>query len=325
MRILIVKTSSLGDLVHTLPAVTDAVRARPGLRCDWLAEKGFAEIPGWHPAVDLVIPCELRRWRKQPLTAWRHGEWARFQELLRRAHYDLVLDAQGLVKSAFLASRARGIRAGMDRASVREPLAALSYDRRYRVPKGRHAVERLRDLFALALDYPRPQTAPDFGLDRSRFPAPDLPRPYVVFLHATTWPSKCWPEACWQELGRALDRRGIGIALPWGSEAEQEAAQRIAAGCGGIVLKKMRLTEVAGVLAHARAVVGVDTGLAHVAAAVGTPGITLYGPTLPGLTGTIGANQIHLRSTDAATVDRSRPTTVAVARVQEALAPFLAD
>ncbi|HUP91192.1 MAG TPA: lipopolysaccharide heptosyltransferase I [Solimonas sp.] len=319
MRVLIVKTSSLGDLVHALPALTDAARARPELRFDWLAERPFAEIPRWHPAVGRVIASDLRRWRRQGLGALRSPEWAAFRTELRAHEYGLVLDAQGLLKSAWLASRARGPRAGLDWHSVREPLVALTYARRYAVPKGLHAVERVRRLFAQALDYAPPESAPDFGLRRAQFATPQLASPYLVFLHATTWPGKCWAESSWQELGRWAVHRGLGVVLPWGSEAERATAERIAARFGGLVLPRLDLSGVASVLAHAQATVGVDTGLAHVGAAVGTPGITLYGPTLPGLTGTVGAHQVHLRSSDATTVDRARTTTVPVAQVIDRL------
>jgi heptosyltransferase-1 len=323
MRVLIVKTSSLGDLVHTLPAVSDAVRAVPGIRFDWLAERGFAEIPAWHPAVERIIASDLRRWRGSP-SLFFGSEWREFRTRLRQDEYDLVLDAQGLVKSAWLASRARGPLAGPDWASAREPLASLFYQYKLPFTWDVHAVQRGRVLFAGALGYELPEAAPDFGIDRSRLPASAYAQPYVVLLHATTWPTKRWAEGSWQELGRWLASQGMGVLLPWGNADEQAAAQRIAEAFGGTVLPRLALTPLAGVLARARAVIGVDTGLAHVAAALGTPSVTLYGPTLPGLTGTIGERQQHLCSTDATTIDRARPTTVAVARVQEALAPWLA-
>jgi len=108
MRLLIVKTSSLGDVIHTLSAVSDAAAASPGLVCDWLVEEAYREVPAWHPAIRRVIPCALRRWRRAPLAAWRSGEWSRFRADLRQDAYDLVLDSQGLIKSAFLAIQARG-------------------------------------------------------------------------------------------------------------------------------------------------------------------------------------------------------------------------
>src|ERR1700739_2309600 len=142
MRILIVKTSSLGDIVHTLPALGDAVRAVPGLRCDWLAERAFAEIPPWHPAVERVIQCDLRGWRRNLGQTVFGGDWARLRAQLRQTDYHLVVAAPGLVKSAWLARQARGPLAGPDRVSAREPLAAAMYQRTYAVPKhdAAHAV-----------------------------------------------------------------------------------------------------------------------------------------------------------------------------------------
>lgn len=321
MHVLIVKTSSLGDLIHALPALTDAHRARPELRFDWLCEKTFSEIPSWHPAVERVITCEMRRWRKNLWQTWRGGEWRAFRDALREISYDLVLDAQGLLKSAFLVAQARGPSVG----NAWERAATPFYDRHIVLPKGIHAVNRQRQLFAQALGYPCPSTAPEYGLDRTRFKRPELTQPYAVFLHATTWPTKCWPEAYWQELGRWLIQKKYQVLLPWGSESERETALRIASGFGGIVLPRLDLTAVAGVLAHAKAVVGVDTGLAHLAAAVDTPSVTLYGPTLPALTGTVGKHQVHLSATNASTVDRQRPNTVPVFQVIDALNNLFAE
>ncbi|MDR3418996.1 MAG: lipopolysaccharide heptosyltransferase I [Nevskia sp.] len=320
-HILIVKTSSLGDVLHALPAVTDAARALPDLRCDWLVEQAFAEIPAWHPAVERVIRCDLRGWRRNLRQTVFGGDWSRFRAELRQTEYDLVLDAQGLVKSAWLARQARGPVAGPDRSAAREPLAALFYTRGYAIPRHdqAHAVERTRRLFAQALGYPLPGAPPDAGLDRARFPVPDLAQPYAVLLHATTWSSKRWPLPRWGELGAWLGGRGLRPVLPWGSEAERADAETIAAACGGLVLPRLSLTELGGWLAHARLCVGVDTGLAHLAAALGTPQVTLYGPTLPQLTGAVGASQVWLRSGEDRSIDRERPTTVEVARVQEAL------
>ena len=320
-KLLIVKTSSLGDVVHTLPALTDAARACPGLRCDWLVERAFAEIPAWHPAVERVIRCDLRGWRKHLGRTLFGGDWARFRAELRHTEYDLVIDAQGLVKSAWLAWQARGPLAGPDRASVREPLAAYFYKHGYAVPRHdvAHAVERARRLFAQALGYALPETSPDAGLDRSRFPAPGLTQPYAMFLHGTTWASKRWPLTHWSELGAWVAARGLRVVLPWGSEAERTDAEAIAAACDGLVLPRLGLTAIAGWLAGARYCVGVDTGLAHLAAALGTPQLTLYGPTLPQLTGAVGANQQWLTSGEYQSINRERPNTVSVSRVQEAL------
>lgn len=328
MRLLVVKTSSLGDVVHTLPAVTDAARAIPSLRCDWLVERAFAEIPAWHPAVERVIPCDLRGWRRRPLTTAFGGEWARFRAELRAEPYDAVIDAQGLVKSAWLARQARGPLAGPDRHSAREPLAAWFYARPQAVPRHdvAHAVERARRLFAAALGYPLPDLAavPDAGLDRNRFPRPPLDRPYAVLLHGTTWPGKRWPLADWIALAAALSAHGLTPVLAWGNAQEKDDAEAIAAGGDGQVLPRLGLTALAGWLAHARLVVGVDTGLMHLAAALGTPGVSLYGATLPQLTGAVGANQVWLRADEAATtIDRERRNNVPLSRVLDAVDAIL--
>lgn len=225
MRVLLVKTSSLGDVIHTLPALTDAARAIPGIQFDWVVEEGFAEIPAWHPAVARVIPVAIRRWRKNLWQTLRNGEWRRFKQRLKEVDYDLVIDAQGLLKSAWL-TRYVGKTpvAGLDRDSAREPLASRFYRRAYPVAWGQHAVERTRQLFAQALDYPLPESVGDYGLDREQLADADPGAPYLVFLHGTTWVTKHWPEAYWRELAERMCERGWSVRLPWGSAAERERA-----------------------------------------------------------------------------------------------------
>jgi len=329
MRVLIVKTSSLGDIIHTLPAVEDARRLIPDLHCEWLAERPYARIPAWHPSVERVIGCDLRGWRRDLRHSLFGGDWKDFRADLRKQQYDLIIDAQGLVKSAWLASQARGVLVGPDRHSAREPLAAAFYARAYPVPAHNraHAVTRMRQLFASALRYPVPQIAPSAGLNPAKFPRPNIDKPYAIFLHGTTWTSKRWSIENWQALGRALANnveQPLQIVLPWGSQEERAIADVIASKCGGLVLPQLDLDDLAGWLARARVAVGMDTGLAHLAAAFGTPQVTMYGPTLPELTGTVGANQVWLKSSDATVIDRERPTTVSVERVVEAIGPLLA-
>ena len=309
MKVLLVKTSSLGDVVHALPALTDAQRAIPGIQFDWVVEEGFAEIPGWHPAVAQVIPVAIRRWRKHPLETLRNGEWRRFKARLRDGRYDLVIDAQGLLKSAWLTRYVKAPVAGLDRDSAREPLAARFYDRRYAVPREQHALERVRQLFAQALGYPLPAGLGDYGLDRKQM-AGTAERGYLLFLHGTTWPSKHWPEACWRELAERMSGLGWAIRLPWGNAEEQARAERIAAGIANVtVLPKLNLAGVARVIAGARACVAVDTGLGHLAAALDVPNISLYGPTLPGRVGAYGRSQVHLCASgpNAGSGDRHKP------------------
>lgn len=297
MRVLLVKTSSLGDVIHALPALTDAARAIPGITFDWVVEEGFAEIPTWHPAVGKVIPVAIRRWRKNLWQTFKSGEWRRFKQSLRAEHYDLVIDAQGLFKSAWLTRYVKAPVAGLDQNSAREPLASRFYQRRLAVARGQHAVERLRQLFALALGYDLPKGLGDYGLDVDRLV--ELPRnkPYVLFLHGTTWDTKHWPEVYWRDLALRMGHMGVEVRLPWGNPAEKARAERIANGLGNaVVLPKLNLAGVAKVLASASACVAVDTGLGHLAAALDVPTISLFGPTNPGLTGAYGKAQIHLAS-----------------------------
>jgi len=294
MRVLVIKTSSLGDVIHTLPALTDAARALPGIRFDWVVEEAFAPIPAWHGAVTQVIPVALRRWRRQLLTRRTRHEWRRFREHLQRADYDRVIDAQGLLKSAVLTRLANGTRHGLDRLSAREPLAALAYQVSHAVPSGQHAIERVRQLFAAALDYPAPVNELDYGIYTGD-PGDETPR--LVFLHATSWPSKHWPEAYWVRLIELATAAGYAVLLPWGSADELARAQRLGAVSALVeVPPAMDLNELAGRFASARGAVAVDTGLGHLAAAFSLPTVSLYGATDAALTGARGRYQSRLQA-----------------------------
>ena len=309
MHVLLIKTSSLGDIIHSLPALTDAARAIPGIRFDWVVEEAFAEIPLWHPAVARVIPVAIRRWRQHPLQAIRSGEWRRCKARLGETRYDLVIDAQGLLKSAWLTRYVKAPVAGLDSASAREPLASRFYDKAFAVPRNQHALERVRQLFAQALGYPLPREPGDYGLDRSAMAEP-ASRPYLLFLHGTTWASKHWPEADWRQLAEHMDSLGWAVRLPWGNEVEKARAERIVAGLQhAAVLPKLNLAGIARVIAGARACVAVDTGLGHMAAALDVPTISLYGPTLPGKVGAYGKGQVHLCASGpgAGSGDRHKP------------------
>ncbi|MCD1126408.1 lipopolysaccharide heptosyltransferase RfaC [Jinshanibacter sp. LJY008] len=301
MRVLIVKTSSMGDVLHTLPALTDAQNAIPGIRFDWVVEEGFAQIPGWHSAVEQVIPVAIRRWRKSWFRADTRKERAAFIAQLQKYHYDAVIDAQGLIKSAFLITRkARGIKHGQDRHSAREPLASWFYDIKHPIPKNQHAVERTRQLFALSLGYSVPAQKGDYGIAQRFLTTPPADaNTYLVFLHATTRDNKHWPEQHWRELIALTADSGLKIKFPWGAPHEYERAKRLAKGFQHVeVLPKLPLEEIANVLAGAKAVVSVDTGLSHLTAALDRPNITLYGPTDPGLIGGYGKNQSEICASD---------------------------
>jgi heptosyltransferase-1 len=272
--------------VHHLPAVSDAARELGQAEIDWLVEEPFAAIPAMHPAVRRVIPVKLRRWR----TAWWRGStWSEigaFREALRDERYDAIVDTQSLLKSALLSRLALGVRHGMDAASAREALAARFYDRRYAVPRALHAVERNRLLSAAALGYAL-AGSPDYGLE---VPAGEGGEArYAVFLSMTSRADKLWPDASWSELGRAL---GMRVVLPWGSEPERARAARIAATLAEAeVPPRMTVEQLARLFARAAVVVGVDTGLTHLAAAVGARTVGIYCGSDPALTGIYGAKQ----------------------------------
>lgn len=299
MRVLIVKTSSMGDVLHTLPALTDAAQAIPGIRFDWVVEEGFAQIPSWHPAVDRVIPVAIRRWRKAWFSAPVTAERQAFRNAVKERQYDAIIDAQGLVKSAALVTRlAHGVKHGMDWHSAREPLASLFYRRRHAIAKQQHAVERTRELFAKSLGYAKPQAQGDYAIAQ-HFPhrADDNDMPYAVFLHATTRDDKHWSEAHWRELINLLGNQSLKIKLPWGAAHEEARAKRLAEGFDYVeVLPKLSLADVAHQIAGAKFVISVDTGLSHLTAALDRPNITLYGPTDPGLIGGYGKNQLACRA-----------------------------
>jgi heptosyltransferase-1 len=284
MRVLLVKMSSLGDVVHALPAVSDATAH--GARFDWVVEEAFAAIPARHPGVDRVIPIAWRRWRRN--LREDHRALRAFLAGLRDTEYDLVLDAQGLIKSAAVTRLARGLqRRGLSRRSAREPVAALAYDRTVDVPWGDHAIDRLRRLFAGALDYPAPERdGPlDYGI-AARGPR----QRRCVLLHSTTWSSKLWPEAFWIELGRSARSAGFEVALPAGSEAEAGRAATIADAIGGMVWDRIPLDALLDRIGESALAVGVDSGLTHLAAALEVPTVGLYGSTDGALTGCRGVH-----------------------------------
>jgi heptosyltransferase-1 len=276
MRVLIVKTSSMGDVVHALPAVSDIRRHRPDAKVDWLVEASYAAIPRLHPGVDRVLPMAWRRWRKQLSTG---AAWSAMRELraqLRAESYDCVLDLQGLLKSALWARQARGPSMGGDSATVREPLAALFYTRRAAVPSDVHAVQRCRMLAAAHLGYRLPDTAPDFGIVAPAKGAWSLRSASAALIPCASRPEKIWPEARWIAVGRRLKEMGLNPVVIWGSEEEQVRAERIAASCEGDVPPFLNVHDMAALLAATKRVIGLDTGFSHLAAALGRPTIGIY-------------------------------------------------
>lgn len=293
MRVLVVKTSSMGDVIHTLPAIEDAAKAIPSIKFDWMIEEGFQEIPAWHDSVDKVIPIALRRWRKSWLKAFLSGEIKLFLKRLREKKYDLIIDAQGLLKSAVPAKFARGTLIGFDKASAREGIAAKFYDRDLTVDKSLHAIERVRRLFSRSLGYEYQHTPPSVKLNLN--PAQE-DKKGVLFLHGTTWPSKHWPDDSWLELGKLLKEEGEAIYLPWATDQEKDRVEWLGKQLNVPVLPKLSLTEIAGLMLRVKAVVGVDTGLTHLAALLDVQSIGIYGSTDVGLTGAMGIKHKNICS-----------------------------
>lgn len=290
MRILLVKTSSLGDVIHNLPVLNDIRRHFPEAVIDWCVEESFAAIPRLHPAVDKIIPVAIRRWRRNLFQARTWREIGICRQALQGERYAAVIDTQGLLKSAYLASRAHGPCAGYAADSIREPLAAGLYERRFSVSRDLHAVVRNRQLVAAALGYEL-AGQPDYGIAVPPAAFDWLPtKPYVVLLTATSRDDKLWPEEHWLALGQALHAQGLRAVLPGGTQVERDRAARLAAGIpDAVAAPPLFIPDLAAVLAGATAAVGVDTGLTHLAVALKVPSIALYTATDPGLTGVLGA------------------------------------
>lgn len=292
MRVLLVKLSSMGDVIHTLPAITDAAREVPGIKFTWIIEEAFQEIASWHPAVEQVIPIALRKRNfKQVSAALRE---------VRSKQYDLVLDAQGLIKSAVITRLARTKnRAGGDWGTCREAVASLFYNRKYNVAKNQHAVTRLRQLFSKTFGYNVPQGPISYGvtIPDTMLPFMQNVNPYLVFLHGTTWDSKHWPDEHWVTLANLVAQQGLQVQVTWATPQQKSRAEMLAYSCPNVImLPHLTINQAAAVLSGATGVVAVDTGFAHLSAALDKPMVAIYGATDVIKAGTVGNNNINLAS-----------------------------
>ena len=291
-KILFIKTSSLGDVIHNMPAVSEVQARLPGARIAWLVEEAYVPLVRLHPAVTDIIHVAARRWRKQPFSSATWREIGERRRAIGAETYDAVIDTQGLLRTGMLSRSARGTRHGYDRRSIREPLGAMFYDVKHAVSRDLHAIERNRLLTGLALGY-APGGPPNYGLDREHLREGN--RPYAVFLHGTARPEKEWAAQNWIALGKALAGRGLDLVLPWGNEREHARAAHLAANIAkGRVADAMPLDRMARLIAGAQFVVGVDTGLVHLAAALGVPLVAIFGGSRPDLTGPIGQGPIEV-------------------------------
>jgi heptosyltransferase-1 len=289
--ILFVKTSSLGDVVHQMPAMTDARRQFPDARIAWIAEEAFAPLARLHPGVNEVIPVATRRWRHQLLAADTWREFAAFKAQVRSIEAQTVIDTQGLIRSAIIARTSGGTRHGYDRFSIREKPAALFYDVTHRVSRTLHAVTRNRLLTGLSLGY-KPDTAVDYGL-RQQVAGERLP--YALLLHGTSRADKEWENSEWVKVGQWLTRQGLEVLLPWGNDRELERCRYLS---GMIprarILERMAIDAFARVIGSASFVIGVDTGPLQLAAACEVPLAAIFVSTRVDLTGPIGNGPIAI-------------------------------
>jgi heptosyltransferase-1 len=331
LQILIVRTSSLGDLVHMLPAMSDIARNVPNAQIDWVAEEAFAEIPSWHPAVENVIKVAHRRWRKSWWSAEVRAERRLLRERLREKRYDVVLDMQALLKSAWLVRQTHGVRHGLDWKSAREPLASLFYDVRHKVEFWQPAVIRQRTLASLAFGY-TPAGRPDFGLQsfaRQVQAAGNAGNngngnnggangtEYAIIMPSASRPDKLWPDEDWRAVFHRLREAGCKLRLLAGNDEEAKRADKLIAGMEGAeVVPRMNLTSIARLLAGARLMVGLDSGLTHLSAALGRPTIGIYRASTPVRTPLVGD------SYTASLGDRGAPPSrdAVLAAVEQALA-----
>ncbi|MCH8553023.1 MAG: lipopolysaccharide heptosyltransferase I [Natronospirillum sp.] len=300
MKALLIKMSSMGDILHTFPALTDLQRQRPDVKLHWVVEKGFADMAAWHPAVAEVIPITQRQWlRQRDRASWR--EWSAWRTRLKDDRFKLVVDAQGLLKSALIASQANADqRHGFGGRSLRELPAGWLYHHAHDVigadetPLEVHATERLRRLLGAAFGY-EVTGEPEFGI-RSQFVTDESEPGPVLLIPGTTWHTKHWVLAHWTTLAQRLHEAGHAVEVIWGSPEEQSMAQAIRASVDAVQVADERLSipEVTHKLANARAVIGMDTGFTHIAGALGTPSIALYGPTSPAQVGLIGRHTRNL-------------------------------
>jgi heptosyltransferase I len=284
LNILIVKLSSLGDVVHTLPAVQDIRRALPRAHIDWVVEPGFAALVARCEGVRRVIPCAMRLWRKHWMRASTRAAWQSFNVELGQVQYDAVIDCQGLTKSAIVARCAQLTKTGKryalanrtDGSSYEAPTRWLT-DVAVSIPARTPAVQRTRLLCAQALGYAAPQDAARFGLLAPSNRA-QAAHKTIAFIHGTSRADKCWSEAHWVQLGKKLDAQGFHVALLHGSEEEEQRSQRIAKALGSSaqVWPRMPLDALTDAFAGCAGAIGIDSGLSHIAVALDLPHVQIY-------------------------------------------------
>ena len=297
MKILIIKLTSMGDLMHALPALTDASKQIPNIEFDWVVDESFSEIPLWHPKVNSVIKTNHRIWKRNIFSFKLLNEINNIKKILNNKNYDAVIDMQNNLKSAAVSYLIKEPVNGMDKESVREYLAHFAYQFKHSIAKDDHAINRQRNLLAMSLDYKIKEEKLDYGITTNNFKKPklQLPKNYLFLVHNASWPSKMWPISYWQELIKYINQEGVVGLLPSGSIEEYERAREIASVSDQcIALKTLSLNETAFIINQAKGCICSDTGLAHLAALLNKPSVTMYSVTKTGLIGTKGKNQKHI-------------------------------
>jgi len=298
---LIIKTSSLGDIVHMLPAITDAAYFNPNIKFDWVVEEGFEDVARWHPNVDKVIPIAIRRWRKNLTSAKTWREINTFKQQLKSQHYDKVIDSQGLLKSAVITLWAKGEKWGYDKNSITESLAHYFYQKKATVSRSLHAITRNRTLLAQALSYSIDDLPLDYGIaDNGSYKIPKnfiIPDKVLIAFHATSREDKEWSLDLWDQFIPQIEQQGYHLLFPWGNKREYQRAKQLFERHQKVqCLPKCSLAELAALIQRADAIIGMDTGLMHIAAAFNKKGIALYPVTQPKLTGVLTATPQSIQS-----------------------------
>ena len=292
----------MGDLMHALPALTEAKENVPEASFDWVVDKNFQSVPEWHPAVKSTVVTNHREWKLNLISANTRNEIKTVVNEINQNDYDIVVDMQNNLKSSFISFLIKKEVIGMDSKSAREFPAHLSYSRKASISKDLHAIERQRELMAFALGYETQDKDFSYGISENKFtnPSYQLPNKYAVCVQNASWTTKQWPIESWKELLRILEQRDLNLLFPSGNQAEFERASEI---CSisekAHALEVLPLDEVAFLIDNSEFSLCSDTGLAHLSAVVNTPSLTLYGPTDTNLIGTYGKDQNHLVSPDS--------------------------
>tara|TARA_B110000014_G_scaffold264474_1_gene266539 strand:+ start:11859 stop:12830 length:972 start_codon:yes stop_codon:yes gene_type:complete len=296
MKVLLIKLSSMGDLMHAFPAISEASSHYPDIQFDWVVDTNFGEVPSWHPNVRNILISNHRNWKKQLFSISSLKELKILKNEINAEAYDFVIDMQNNIKSAFISYLYKGEVFGMDKNSVREYPAHWAYSKSTSISKELHAIQRQNILMSRALEYKPNKENFNYGVDKTKFTKPkiEIPEEFVVIVQNASWHTKLWSKDNWRDLILYIEKLGFRSLLTSGNLQELDRASEITRKTNAIALDLMSLNEISYIINEAKFCVCSDTGLAHLSALVGTPSITLYGPTNKDLIGTMGANQYHV-------------------------------